>query len=168
MGGGRTPTSADSGRMSVGAAAVDADALVDDAAADDLLEQRPGGVVDLALRSGNSSAQLVDDGRAASPWAALRSAFCGDAGDLGQPVGADGLDPGGDLVAVVDLRLPLERGDQAGGLGRVDQLALGVDRLADPGLGGLEAPGDDLFGHVRGAVLVEVPGLPRCRRPRPS
>ena len=109
--------------------------------------------------SGNSGSSVSMTALAASPWAASRSALTVMLGDLGEALGADGLDAGGDLVGVVDLRLPLELVDQPGLGGLGDQLALGVDRLADPGLGGLEAPGDDLFGHVRRAVLVELPGL---------
>ncbi len=141
-----------------GATAVDAGALLDDAAADDLLQQRLGGVVDLALPLGELGQELVDDGPGGLALGGLALGLGRDAGHLGEAVGADGLDAGGDVVGVVDLGLPLERDDQVGLGGRLDQLALGLDGLADPGLGGLQAPGDDLFGHVRGAVLVELPG----------
>ena len=54
-----TPTSADSGRMSAGAATVDAHAFVDDAPADDFLLQRTEGLLDLARLLG-VHAGLVD------------------------------------------------------------------------------------------------------------
>ena len=58
---GMRPTSAESGRMSVGAATVDADALLDDALADDLLRQRPHCGLDLPLAPGELAAQLGHD-----------------------------------------------------------------------------------------------------------
>ena len=40
-----------------------------------------------------------------------------------------------------------------------DELELELDRLADVGLGLLEAVGDDVLGDERGAVVVVVEGL---------
>ena len=70
-------------------------------------------VVDLALLVGELGQQGVDDGPGGLALGGLALGLDGDAADLGQAFGADGLDPGGDLVAVVDLRLPFERGDHA-------------------------------------------------------
>ena len=68
---------------------------------------------------------------------------------------AHGVDAREDVVLVVETGLVVHgldaatRGDE-----RLDQLALEVDGLADPELGGLEASGEDLFGDLRRAVGV--------------
>src|SRR5437870_4595608 len=58
------------------------------------------------------------------------------------------------VLAVVDLLLVGDRRVHAR-LG--DELALQLDRLADPGLGLLEALSNDLLGDLRRALLVEAP-----------
>ena len=62
-----------------------------------------------------------------------------------QAIGPDRHDPLEDVVGVVDEQLV---GD---GLFRAcfaNELPLQLDRLADPGLRGLESLGDDLLGHL--------------------
>ncbi len=84
----------------------------------------------------------------------------GDRVGLGDEVGADGLDPGPHVVGVVGLGVERHGDDgPAGGHVVGHQLALQEDRLTDPGLGGFEAFGQYLFGHLRRAVLVVGPRL---------
>ena len=93
----------------------------------------------------------------ASSVACVALGLLHDGGDLREPLGADRAHALEDVVAVVVLRLERRRG--FGAAGRLDQLALQLDRLADPRLARLEALGDDLLGDLRRAGLVEAPGV---------
>ena len=144
-----------------GATAVDADALVDDALADDLLGERPEGALDLAVlaleRRHRSPVSSATTSALTASLAALRSALsaiCWPRPSWPRRRPRPRLE---DVVAVVELATPQAMAGLHAGLG--DQLVLELDRLADPGLGGLEAAGDDLLGDLGGAVLVVAPGL---------
>src|SRR5207247_8430283 len=72
-------------------------------------------------------------------------------------VGAGDLHPLPDIVAVVVLGLV---GDGRLGPARLlDQLALGLDRVADPALALLEPAGEHVLGDLGCALLVELPGV---------
>ena len=59
---------------------------------------------------------------------------------------------------VVDVRQVLDRGDRTTGLDElVAELLLQLDRRVDPLLRCFEALGDELLGHLRGALFVELP-----------
>ena len=109
-------------------------------------------------RSGNSSASSARDGGHGLVGGGVALGLGGDLRRLGQTLGAQGLDAGEHVVPVVELRLPFEGRDQVGALGGVDELALQLDRLADPRLGGFEPASDHLFGDIGRPVLVELPG----------
>ena len=79
-----------------------------------------------------------------------------DLAGLGQTIASDRGNPVEHLVAVVEDRVPLQR---LAGTGLLDQLALEVDRLADPRLGGLDAVGHGLLGDLGRTGLVGGPGL---------
>ena len=84
---------------------------------------------------------------------------------LGDEVGADRLDPGPDVLGVVDLRREFHGLDRpVGGDHLRHQLALEDDGLADPRLGRLEAFGQHLFGHLGRTGLVVLPRVlgPAC------
>ena len=107
-------------------------------------------------RPSNSAASSPMMALVASSVAALRSALWVIVVTLAKALGADRRHPGEHVVAVVVLRLV---GDRRVHAGLLDQLALQLDRLADPGLGLFEALGDDLLGDLGGAGLVVPPGV---------
>jgi hypothetical protein len=137
----------------LGRAAVDAHALGHDPRAHDLLGQRPDRGLDLVGALGELADELLGDrlGHRVGRRGALGLAT--DRARLGERGGPDRLDTGVDVVAVVGPRVELDVHDRAAlGDERVDQVALEVDRVADPGLRGLQALGEDLFGHLRRTV----------------
>ncbi len=143
-----------------GAATVDADALLDDALAHDLLGQGPDGGLDLLLGAGHVlelREQLGDDRRLHLVLDRGALGLVGDLVGLGHPVGGGGLDGGEDLVAVVAGHRELE--DLGLAAHGVDQLLLELDGVLDVALGGLEARGHDLLGDLGGTGLVELPGV---------
>ena len=155
---GKRPTSADSGRMSVvPRPSMRTPSSTMRLRTSFLVSERTAALISRS-RSGNSGAELGDDRPSwPRPSAALRSAFSVMALALATRVGADRLHPVEDVVAVVGEG-ELDRAIV--GLGRHDlghQLALELDRLADPGLGRLEPLGQDLLGHLGGAGLVVLP-----------
>ncbi len=157
------------------AAAVDADALVDDARAHQLLVERADGLLDHAVLPGElarrvlGAAQLGEDLGRDGVGRFVALGLVGDGDDRRELVAAGLLDGGEDLRRVVEDRRPLHRRDRAlGGDHRGHELALQRDRFLDPHLAGLEAVGEDFLGDLRGAVLVVVERASRCRRPRPS
>ncbi len=134
------------------AASVDADALFDDALADDLLRVGASGGTNLPLAFGELGGELGDDlgGRRVERAVALglgryriRS---------GETSGSRRGDTLVDIVAVVD-----EQHEVDGLLrtGLAHQLSLQLDRLPDPRLGDLETVRDDVLGH-QWRALFEV------------
>ena len=146
------------------AATVDAHAFVDDAPADDFLLQRTEGLLDLTGLLGVDAGLL---GRAdqrdldADEDLVELVVAVGLVGDLHRRVGVGfgvRLHRGVHGGRVVDVRHVLDRRDRAAGLDElVAQLLLQLDRGRDPLLRLFEALGDELFGHLRGALFVELP-----------
>jgi hypothetical protein len=144
-------------RTQVGdATTVDAHALVDHPLADDLLGERLDGVLDLALATLERIAQRLDDGGDGGLVGRVALGLVDDLVGGGQAVLAGLLDGGEHVVAVIGTRLERHRVLGARGL---DELELELDRLTDPGLGLLEAVGDDVLGDERRAVVVVVERL---------
>ncbi len=159
-----TPTSADSGADVGRTTTVDAYALVDDAAPDDFLLQRTEGLLDLTRLLG-VHARLVDraDERGLDPDEDLVELVVavGLVGDLHRRVGVrfrvrlHGRVDGG---RVVDVGHVLDRPDRTARLDElVAQLLLQLDRSVDPLLRLFETARDELLGHLRGALFVELP-----------
>jgi hypothetical protein len=146
--------------------AVDADALLDDPLADELLRERADRGLDLALAAFElAGEQLADDlvGRLVERGVAL--GLCRrDGVGLGDDLGADSGDALVDVVGVVDEELVGDRRLAAG----LHELALQLDRLADPGLGGLETLRRRPLRSPSGRRLRSTARRARCRRPRPS
>ncbi len=139
-------------------AAVDPEAVLDDALAHQLLGQRADGGLDLAGAALELDGQRLLDLLARPVERRVALGFRRDQVGLGDEVGADGLDPGPDVLGVVDLRGERHGLDRPVGGNHVgQQLALQEDRLADPGLGGLEALGQHLFVDLGRTGLVVVP-----------
>jgi hypothetical protein len=134
-----------------GAAAVDADALVDDALADQVLLEAARRLLDLLvapLELAAFTAQRLDERCDRGVGGVVAIGLEGDATGGVEVGGAELGDLGQHVVAVVERRLPLH-GLAGAGLG--DQLELEVDGLTDPGLGGVEATGQDVLGDLGGA-----------------
>ena len=120
-----------------------------------LVSERTAGLISCSL-SGNSPASWAMIDSVASSSAALRSALSVMRVGLRHRVGADFGHAGEHVFGVVDEQ---RVGDGRLGAGLGHELTLELDRLADPGLGRLEPVGEDLFGDLGGAVLVELPGV---------
>ena len=141
--------------MSRRATAVDAGALVDDAAAHDLLGERAEGGLDLLLGGrrrlgGTAAASSATSSSRSASSAAVRSALSAIDLRARAIASALGLDRGVDARRrVVDLR---RRRPSARAWRRpaATSCLLEGDRLADPLLGGLEAVGDDVLGRPWG------------------
>jgi len=142
-----------------GGAAVDAQALLHDPLADQLLGQAPHCGLDLTAALGELGGHRLDDERRGGVQGLVALGLGHDGVGLGDGVGADSLDPLEDVVLVVGeggVRDDLHRA--ALGHPLLHQMALEDDRLADPRLGGLEAIGQDLLGDLGGALLVVLEG----------
>ena len=140
-----------------GGPTVDAEALLHDALAHQLLGQATHGRLDLAARGRGTRRPAVSMMKAvAASRAALRSALATILLASAMASDADGLDPLEHVVPVVGERRVLDGLDRAaGGHVGVHQLALEHDRLADPRLGRFEPVGQDLLGDL-GRTLVVV------------
>ena len=142
-----------------GATTVDADALFDDALANDLLHDRASGGLDLLdgiVGVGELTLELSDQRSVDLGLGVLTIGLVGDLLGLGDALGTGGLDRRVDLVAVVDRERRLHLLD---GAELLDALLLEFDHLADPHLAGLETTGEGVFVDLRGAVLVQLPGV---------
>ena len=138
------------------AAAVDADALLDDPLAHDLLRERADCRFDLTLALGELRRQLGDERGRRLVESRVALGLARDGVRLRDQVGSDCADPLEDVVAVVDEKLEWDRLFLAD---LRDELELELDRLADPRLGCLQTLGDDFLGDLRGTGLVELPSL---------
>ncbi len=149
-------------RTQVGeAAAVDADAFLDDPLADQLLGERADRFLDLLLAAGElawrlgGASQLGDRLRRGLVGGGVAIGLRRDRDGLGECVGGDPLDRVEHVVAVVDDRRERERLDRTtGGDDAGDELALQCDRLLDPLLARLEAGGEHRLVDLRGAFGV--------------
>src|SRR5579871_4044500 len=154
---GITPTSADRGRMSVGprpsmrmpssTIRLRTNFLVSDRTAA-LISRSP---LELGSEVGEDGGRGLVDGRVALGLGDDRRRFA-------QERRAQLLDAGPDVIAVVSLRGERERRARPG---LFDQLALQIDRLADPLLRGLQAFGNGFLGDLRCPGRVVVPRLLR-------
>ena len=145
------------------AAAVDADALVDDALADDLLGERAERRLDLLARGRRTRARRAagdDRRRVASSVAALRSVLSAMRVGLGRAASAPTASTrvvrrrrrSRDWASYGDRRLA------AAGLGSTSSRWSSIDSRIHV-LAASRPVGDDLFGDLRGAGLVVAPGL---------
>ncbi len=99
--------------------------------------------------NGASAALMLSGIPFDGPIGAVRMAFTTEGGWVPHPTYQEGdLSTFELVVAVVEHRGPREGLPHAGEL---DELELEVDGLADPGLGGVEATGEDLLGDLGGA-----------------
>ncbi|MGY3679305.1 hypothetical protein ACVWXU_002928 [Streptomyces sp. TE33382] len=145
-------------------AAVDADLVLDDALADQLLGQRAVRGGDLLLAALEGREQLLGGDLLDAVQLGLAVLLAGDGerlGELGGDRGGEGLE---DVVLVVQE--DRELADRLGGLG--GQVGLGLAERLDEGLRGFQTGGDDLLGGGLGAVLDELDGLLGGLGPRPS
>ncbi|CAB4861935.1 unannotated protein [freshwater metagenome] len=144
-----------------GTTAVDANTFLHHALADELLGEAANGFLDLLLAAGELARCILRTGQrgnslgrsGVSSGIALGLERDGDR--LGDLVADHTADAGADVVAVVENRLVGQRRDRT--LRSNDccnELLLQRYRFLDPALRGLETAGDDLFGHLRCAVLV--------------
>ena len=103
----------------------------------------------------DGAAQLDDGGVAGGVDGRVAILLERDRHGLGQVVGGDPLDSGEHVGAEVDDRRERQRLDRAvGGDDRGDELALQLDRLLDPRLGGVEAGGENRLVDLLGALGV--------------
>src|ERR1019366_3272741 len=142
-----------------GAAPVDADALFDDALADDLFGVRTRRRTDLAFALGELGGELLCYGVGRLVQGRVALGLRGDRVRSLQAFRTHGDNPLVDVVAVVDEQGELDRLFRAC---FAHQLALELDRFADPGLGDLEPVGDHLFCDLRSALFEVLEGLLRA------
>ena len=138
-------------------ATVDADPIVDDALAHQLLGQRSDRTLDLALTLREALSELRDDlgTSGVESLVALRLGRLHVGG--GQSIGADLLDGGEDIIGVVRTDRVGHRGDRAALSHEVsNELALQKDGLTDPDLGGLKSGGKDVLVNLGSASGVHV------------
>ena len=139
------------------AATVDADALLDDALAHELLGERPDGGLDLAL----TALELVRPGPrsppVASSVAALRSVLSAMRWASAERSRADRLHPGEHVGAVVGLRGPGRVGSCTPALATSSRCSSIDSRIQV--LAASRPLGDDLLGHLGRARLVVGPGV---------
>ncbi|CAB4852163.1 unannotated protein [freshwater metagenome] len=141
-----------------GTATVDAQALVDDALAHQLLGEAAHSLLHSLLAAGKGSAlatQLGDRVRRRSVGGGVALGLPGD-GDSGlDGRGADALDRGEHLGAVIGGDAVRHRHDRAlGGDDAGDELALQGDAVLDVLLAGIEATGQGGLVDLRGAIGV--------------
>ena len=146
--------------------AVDADALLDDALAHQLLGERPDGLADLLLAAGElarrlgGAGELGDGGVGHLVDGGVAVGLEGDRDRAAQLVGGDPLDRIEHVGGVVHDGVERDRGDRpVGGDHAGDELALQADGLLDPLLRRLEAAGEDGFVDLRCALLVVLEAL---------
>ena len=164
VGGGHDANLRRQGTQVLRTTAVDAGAVVDDAAAHRLLGGGTEGCLGLLLGvgalglvcgAGHGGDQLVTQRGFGSGALSL---VC-DRRGLNDAVTGGCSDGVGDLGAVVHLRDPGNRlGDAVSLLMDLHQLTLQLDHGCDVCLGGLETGRKGLLVHLGGAVLVELPG----------
>jgi hypothetical protein len=118
-----------------------------------------GRLLDLLDAAGELLAHLVDGLGDGGVGGGVALRLGGDGAGLAQIVADGGLDPGQDVVLVVEHLGERQRRDATAGLDLGHELLLELDRLLDPHLAGLEPVRDDLFGDLGGAGLVVVPRL---------
>ena len=144
-------------------AAVDANALVDDALAHQLLGETAHRFFDFLVAAGERLAlatELCDGlgGRCIGGGVAI--GLLGDLDGVGDVGRHGGFDGGVDVVGVVEHGCVGQRRDRTLGADhRGDELTLQSDRLLDPLLGGLETTGEYGLVHLRCAAAVVLEGL---------
>ena len=142
---------------------VDADALVDDALAHQLLGEGAHGFLHFLLATGERRAlatQLLHRGIAGGVGGGVAIGLAGDLDGVGQQRSGDSLDGGEHVVGVIENGCVGERGDGAlGGDHRGHQLTLQRDGLLDVTLRGLETTGEHGLVHLGRTVGVVLEGL---------